>query len=491
MELRDYFRILRAHWLGVLLLSVLGIGVAFGWTLVQPRVYTADATGYVTPYREDDASGAGVASMGEQLARSKVLSFVDIGNWRSVAQYAIDDLQLDTTPETLVRQVSVTNPLDTVILQVTAQASSPEAARDLAEAWVAGLAVEVEKLETDGGTVPPTVNLVPGESAQLPTGPSSPNTRLALAIGLLAGLAAGIAYAVSRYVFDRRVRSAEAVERETGLSVVGTIPEEKTFTADNRLIPFDGGNTASSKNAHLYAVSEAVRELRTNIQYLDVDNPPRSIVITSALPGEGKSTTSANLAITLAASGQRVVLIDGDLRRPMVASVFSLIGGAGLTDVLAGRATFADVAQPIGPAGRLHVLGSGKIPPNPSEILGSQRMRDLIAELSTDAVVIIDAPPVIPVTDATVLTRATDGAIVVTTVGKTTLDALSKAQQNLSKAGGRILGVVLNRVPRRGAGAAYYGYQYTGSYYRADEATTEAEPVETIERRSARRAARR
>lgn len=469
MELRDYLRILRAHWIALSLCIVLGVAVAFAWTLLQPKVYTADASGYVTPAQAEGQTDSSSAYVSDNLAKSKVKSYVDLGTWRAVGEHARDELGLDVSPESLVRRVSVSNPVDTVVIKVDATGPTPEAARDLAGAWIRGMQIEIESIESGGTGVNPGITLVTADSARLPSNPSSPNVRLALAIGGLVGLVVGIGYALLRFTLDRRIRSADGVERETGLNVVGAIPEEKSFTADNRLIPFDGANTSSSRNVHLYAVSEAVRELRTNIQFMDVDNPPRILVITSPLPGEGKSTTAANLAITLAASGQRVVLIDGDLRRPMVATIFHLIGDAGLTDILAGRASFDDVAQPVGRLGTLQVVAAGKIPPNPSEILGSQRMRDLVHALSEDAVVIVDAPPLIPVTDAAVLTNRTDGAIIVTTVGRTTFDALKKAQQNLERAGGRALGVVLNRVPRKGSGAAYYGYQYTGTYYRADE----------------------
>ncbi|KAJ1681212.1 hypothetical protein LUZ63_023563 [Rhynchospora breviuscula] len=263
---------------------------------------------------------------------------------------------------------------------------------------------------------------------------------------------------------DRRIRSAEVVERETGHAVVGTIPFEKAFTPDDRLLPV-GGGFAEGAQAKYYRVAEAVRELRTNIQFMDVDHPPRVMVVTSPLPGDGKSTTSANLAIVLAASGQSVVLIDGDLRRPMVAKLFGLVEGAGLTDVLAGRAGFDDVAQPVGADGNLVVLGAGLLPPNPSEVLGSGRMRDLLADLAVRSTVIIDAPPLLPVTDAAVLAHHADGAMVVASVGKTTLETLQKAIGHLDRAAARCLGIVINRVPVRGRGKGYDEYRYTGDYY--------------------------
>ncbi|MFT3874817.1 MAG: polysaccharide biosynthesis tyrosine autokinase [Propioniciclava sp.] len=478
MELRDYLRIGRAHWVGIVTSILLGVSLAAGWSLLQPRVYTADANGMVVPAINTDDSSASM--VGNSLALSRVKSYVRLGSWRTVAEHTINELGLTDTPESLVRRVTVTNPQDTVIIEVRATGPSPESARDLASAWVRGMQAEIARIEApnDGGT--PQVRLDAADSARLPNAPTSPNVKLALVLGALIGAAAGIAYAFLRYTLDRRVRSADAVEQETELTVVGAIPDEKSFADGNRLLPLDGGRANGKGNEGLHAVAEAMRELRTNIQFMDVDNPPRSVVITSALPGEGKSTTSANLAITLAASGQPVVLLDGDLRRPMVASVFGIPGEVGLTDVLAGRASIEDVAQPVGPHQKLMVVAAGRIPPNPSELLGSQRMRDLIRSLTEEAFVIIDAPPLIPVTDASVLSHNTDGAVLVTTVGKTTIDALLKAQSNLDRAGGRALGVVLNRVPRKGSGSAYYGYQYTGDYYQSTEDASAAPDSEVV-----------
>ena len=134
MELRDYLRILRAHWLAIVILTLLGVAVAWGWTALQPKVYTAEASGIVTA--TNAGSDTGSSLVGDQLARSKVTSYVELGSWRAVAECAIDELGLNTTPESLVTRVDVSNPLDTVIVRVTASASSPEEARDLAESWL-------------------------------------------------------------------------------------------------------------------------------------------------------------------------------------------------------------------------------------------------------------------------------------------------------------------------------------------------------------------
>ncbi len=484
MDVNQYLKIFRAHWLGVVLLTLLGVALAFGWSLVQPRVYTADATALIQAKTEGDEQNLTTQQIGTFVAQGKVKDYIELGDSRTVAQRVIDRLGIDTSQEALLRAINITNPVDSNSIRISANANTPEGARDLAQAWSTSMAEEVNVYETGDAAVPGATFMRPIDSAALPTAPSSPNTRLALAIGGLLGLAAGTAYAILRYTLDRRIRSVDGVEQATGVAVVGTIPEEKTFTAEDRLIPFDGGTSATSKTAHLFGVAESMRELRTNIQFMDVDNPPRILVVSSPLPGDGKSTTASNLAITLAANGQRTILIDGDLRRPMISKIFGLVEGAGLTDVLAGRAEMADVAQAVGRNRNLIVVGAGKIPPNPSEVLGSDRMRELLASLAQQATVIVDAPPLIPVTDASVLANRADGAIVVTTVGKTTYEVLGKALTNLERAGARALGIVLNRVPRKGSGAAQYGYQYHGDYYRAAD-EVEAAPAPAVEARRA------
>lgn len=489
MELQDYLRILRPQWWVILLSIMLGVALAYGWSLLQPKVFQADVTGIV---QLTSGGGAGDEIVAQNLALSKVISYIEYGTSRAVAERTITELGLDTSPEALVGKIGVVNPDKTPIIKVTAVSSTPEGARDLASTWLTSMVEQIKSVESttrevsteiDGKTVvttetvEPLLTLVPIDSAILPTSPSSPNVRLALGLGALIGLALGIAYAVIRHTLDRRIRSAGKVESETGVPVVGTIPVNRGFTDDNRLIPIgsDGNDGRDKRAAEGHSTAEALRELRTNLQFMDVDNPPRVIVLTSPVPGDGKSTIAANLAITVALSGQRVVLIDGDLRRPMVSKVFHLPDGGGLTDVLSSRANITDVLHTWSGAKTLQILTAGKIPPNPSEILGSDRMNQLVQWFAEHALVIIDAPPLLAVTDAAILANRADGAFVVTGVGKTTYEMLNKALTILTRSNSRVMGVILNRVPRRGADSEYYGYR--GYYHQQERDDDRAAPT--------------
>jgi non-specific protein-tyrosine kinase len=210
--------------------------------------------------------------------------------------------------------------------------------------------------------------------------------------------------------------------------------------------------------------AESFRQVRTNLQFVDIDHRPKSIVVTSSVPREGKTTTAINLSIAIAQTGQPVFLIEGDLRRPKVADYLNIEGMAGLTDVLVGRATVDEVLQPWGTTGNLWVMAAGPLPPNPSELLGSQAMADLIGHLEKRATLIIDAPPLLPVTDGAVLTRLSGGALMVIRTGKTRREQLRTAEQNIESVDGKILGLVLNMAPPRGPDSHRYGYGYQYDY---------------------------
>ncbi|MCB2069472.1 MAG: CpsD/CapB family tyrosine-protein kinase, partial [Ottowia sp.] len=205
--------------------------------------------------------------------------------------------------------------------------------------------------------------------------------------------------------------------------------------------------------------AEAFRVLRTNLQFVDAAAHPRTIVVTSSLVGEGKSTMAANLALTMAQAGSRVCLIEADLRRPKVLEYMGLEGGVGLTDALIGRTDVMDVVQPYGGT-NLWVLGAGPIPPNPSELLGSTAMRSLLSNLgSRFDYVVVDAPPALPVTDAVVISKLVDGAIVVAGSGMVERDQLALTLESLESVNGHVLGIVLNRVPVKHS-QQYGGYAY-------------------------------
>jgi capsular exopolysaccharide synthesis family protein len=208
------------------------------------------------------------------------------------------------------------------------------------------------------------------------------------------------------------------------------------------------------------AASEAFRVLRTNLQFLGLDKPIRSILVTSGTPGEGKSTIAANLAVAFAQTGASVCLIDGDLRRPMVAKLFGLDNWTGLTSALIGQAGLDTALRPTAVPG-LSVMTSGPIPPNPAELLGSGRMAKLIQELSERfEMVLVDTPPVLAVTDAAVLAPKVDGVLMVARAGQVARQQVARAKEALEAVKANVLGVVLDGVEPQGREGYYYYYYY-------------------------------
>ena len=204
-------------------------------------------------------------------------------------------------------------------------------------------------------------------------------------------------------------------------------------------------------------IAEAYRTLRTNIQFSNVDEELKVICVTSSGPSEGKTTTSCNLAETFAQSGKRVLLIDGDLRKPRVHKVFKLSGTKGITNLLAGQGSLEDVTQYVG--SDLTVISCGPIPPNPSELIASNRMKELVVNLRQQYdVIIIDAPPVGVVTDSAILSTIVDGTLLVVASSKTEIEGAKRAKQLLENVNARILGVVMTMMPV--TKKSYYGYQY-------------------------------
>ena len=284
-----------------------------------------------------------------------------------------------------------------------------------------------------------TTNIVVAEPAAVPDRPIRPRTQTNVVLATIVGalLALGIAFLIE--YLDDTVKTPDDVSRASGLSVLGAVTRIKESGNPTQFI-----SRLRTKSAE----SEAYRTLRTNIQFSSVDNPIRSLLVTSSNPGEGKSTTSAKLAVVLAQTGQKVIVTDTDLRRPMLHEVFGIPNATGVTNaLLAGEhVSLADYLQPT-EIDTLSVLTSGPIPPNPSELLGSQRMQHLIEVLIQAAdIVIFDSPPVLVVTDAVVLGRQVDGVLMVVDSGATREHALTQATVELQKTGANVFGVVLNRL---------------------------------------------
>jgi capsular exopolysaccharide synthesis family protein len=464
VELSDYLRVVRAYWRGVTVLVLLGVVAAAGFSLVQPKVYQADAAGFVSA---GTSTNAGEASVGDTLAKSRATSYVDLATSRATAQDVIDELGLKVAPASLIGSITVTQPLDTVLIKVGARAATPREAQQLADAWVRALKHQVDQVENPTGTSTQALRVVPIESAALPAQPVSPNTKRNVGLGFVGGLVLGIAYALLRSQLDRKLRRAEDIEAEFGVTVAASVPASPAMVRRvGGLVPLVVLDGPRKYNDPVHS-SEAILKLRTNLQFMDIDNPPRVIVVTSPLPGDGKSTIAANLAAALSLSDRRVVLIDGDLRRPVVAESFGLVEGAGLTDLLIGRVKFADVAHHVGALPNLTILAAGGTPPNPSELLGSKAMGRLLDKLAdTGYTVIIDAPPLLPVTDAAVLTASADGALVVVSAGQTVDSQLASALGSINAVQGHTLGVVLNKVSPKSVDGGNYG-----GYYKAATAS--------------------
>lgn len=454
MELHDYWRAIRNHWIGAVVIVVVTCAAAALFTATRTPSYAANATGFVGTGSSDNAA---LGSITDQLAKSRATSYVDVAQSRATAQAVIDQLGLETTPAALVTHISVKQPVDTVVLKITATSDSRQQAQRLADAWVSALATQVQRIESpDGVPKDGTPRIIPLESAALPGAPVSPRPMLNLAIALTLGLLLALGYALLRTTLDRRLRSPEDVRARVGVPVVATIPAAPTLRTERgrpaALAAQSGSDIAGA------AAAEAFRKLRTNLMFMDVDNPPRSLVISSPQPGDGKSTIAANIAVALESSGQSVLLVDADLRRPTVATSFGVDGAVGLTNVLSGQVRVEDALQTPEGFSSLKVLAAGAVPPNPSELLGSRAMRTLVETLSRDHLVILDAPPLLPVTDAALLSTSADGVLLVISSGSTVDTALDTCLASINAVNGRVLGIVMNRVAARHNPAGYYGY---------------------------------
>jgi len=449
VELKDYIRVIRKRWRIIVAAMLVVLAGAAAATALSPKVYEAQTQLFVST---SGGSDSGALLQGSSFTQQRVKSYADVITTPSVLDPVIETLKLDTTAAKLGTQITATVPLDTVLIEVAVTNTDPRVAAQVADALGKQFTITVADLESVSGTTSSPVKVTVVSAPTVPTVPISPKPTRNLALGVVLGLLLGLGLALLRDLLDTTIKGEKDCAEVTDATVIGSI----AFDPDAPKHPLIVQADPHSPRA------EAFRTLRTNLQFVDVANHPRSIVFTSSLPGEGKTTTVANLAITMAASGARVCVIEGDLRRPRLLEYMGMDGSFGLTNVLIGRADLSDVLQQFTDTG-VYVIGAGSVPPNPSELLGSAAMIKTLRELeSRFDVVIIDTPPLLPVTDAAVLSTIAGGTVVVVGAGRVDRDHLARSLQSLDAVQGRVLGLVLNMLPTKGADA--YSYYYGEGY---------------------------
>lgn len=452
MDLNDYLRLARRNWVLLVASALIGLLIGGAASVFTKPTYTSETQLFVAIQSSGTVQEL---QQGNTFSQARVQSYVKTVTSPAVLQPAIDTLGLSLSAEELAGRIKASTDPNTVLINISASDGSPVQAAAVAEAVANSLIKTVDSLEKpkNGGTSPVSLSVI--KPAKAPSTPSAPNGRMNLLVGLVVGLVCGVGASFLRAALDNKIRGEADLRAVTQVPLLGGI----SFDPDATRKPLLTQSAPQSPRA------ESFRQLRTNLQFANISSPTKTVLVTSSLPGEGKSTTATNLAIALAEAGNSVCLIDADLRRPMVSEYLGLDRNAGLTTALVGASDVNDLLQPWGD-GNLYVLASGQVPPNPSELLGSHEMQQLLVRLEQvfDSI-IIDAPPLLPVTDAAVLSQHVGGVVVVVGSQKLRRQELEKSLAALKLVNSNILGVVLNRLPVKGPDA------YAYSYYSSDSRT--------------------
>lgn len=457
MDLRDYLSVARSRWPLILACGLIAVAIAALLTWRSTPQYASTARLFVSTQGSTD--DVGQANQGGQFSVQRVKSYADLLTGQEIARRVVDELKLDENPKALASQISASSKLETVILSVTVTDPDPNRARVLADAVAKAFIAYVAELETPPGKDEATIKATVVDPASVAGAPISPQPVRTLGLGLVFGLLVGAGIAVLRETLDTTIKSTRQLEALVPAPILGAISYD-VEAVDTPLIT----------SLDTYAPrAEAFRVLRTNLQYIDPDIDRKVFVVTSSLPGEGKTTTAVNLALALAEGGESVVLVEGDLRRPKISEYLRLESAVGLTTVLIGKLPLEDAVQTTASEG-LAVVTSGSTPPNPAELLKSSAMTTLITSLREQYdIVLIDAPPLLPVTDGALLAAQADGALLVVRHGKTTTDQVKLAVERLEAVGATPVGVIFNMTPAKGGDGYGYGYGYG---YAPETATT-------------------
>jgi capsular exopolysaccharide synthesis family protein len=454
-EIRDFLRALRRwKWL-ILAVSLVCAATAVLVSYQLPKTYASTAEALVSPKQVVSSTAITDPSQLPNIDQL-VLTYMSLVDTAPVRQGLVD-AGVPRSPDQLRGHLVATRVPDTTLISVTATDSDPQVA--LLEAKL--VTSEVNKSLTDLQARVPESNQnshldalvpweVPTQPAAAPISPNIPlNTAIALGVGLF--LAAGLAFLLES--LDATIKADTDVRLKLGLPLLGSVvdrPIDKTEGAT-------GAELGVTSAAGGGPFSEQFRSLRTNIMFSRVDQQLSTIVMTSTLPGEGKTTTACNLAVVMAQAGYKVVLVDADLRRPALQRVFREKGNAGIGNLILGEGPLSRFLVET-EVPNLRVLYSGPIPPNPSELLGSASMQNIIAKVkSTADLLIFDTPPIGAFTDATVLGATVDAVVLVVERGRTPIRDIQRSLETLAAVGVTPLGVVLNRA-QFDADAYYYAY---------------------------------
>jgi polysaccharide biosynthesis transport protein len=451
MDLRHVLAAFYRWRLVMIVLFVVGVGAGSAYAALAPRTYASSTTLF---FSLNKSTSVGTLAQGSTYTQDVVKSYSQIVTRALVLDPVIQQLGLPMTTTELASHISVQLAPDTVLATITVADSSPTRAQAIANAVDVQLGNAVLALSPGGATSPAAVRVTTISAADQPRLPISPNVPLVLVLGLVLGVVMAVGAAILLDVLTSPLVDDELVERDS--QILGKIVFDPK--AKSRPLPI----ISHSQQPR----AESFRALRTNLRLLhDVDSP-QCLVVTSPLPKDGRTSVAVNLAIAVAQSHRRVLLIDADLRHPAVANRLGLLAETGLSDVLAETAQVEDVVRSMSTenwrdSALLDVLPAGLRVPDPSDLLARTVMNDLLDEARKRYdLVIIDTPPVIPVTDAALLAALCDQTVVVVNARRTNERDFQESLTALRLAGSRVHGVVFNEVRSRrrdGPAARLYG----------------------------------
>lgn len=433
MEFRDYVRMLQRGWLAVVLCTACVLGIALAYVTFTPRVYQTSSLVYVSVAGRSSVTDLNTAN---QFSAASVFSYAEIAVSSTVLNQVVKNLRLPVTSDALARRVDVKVLEDTTLLQVTARAGNAGEAARVANAVAEVTIGVIGDLESKGrANAKNQVRLEQVVAAEVPHIALAPNVRRTMALGLIVGLSLGVALMILVQTMDTRIRDARALWKLTRTPMLAAIPPLRRSKSAALVVRDEPSG----------AVGEAYRTLRANLRFLERPEQ-RSLVVASAAEHRGAPNTAANLAWALADVGQRVVLVDADLRHPTVAALLGVSNDPGLSDVLAGHVGLVKSLVATKHAA-LTVLPAGPPSAQPSELIGSLALGRVLAELEAQFDhVVIAAPPVLMYSDATVLAGHAQRTLVSVVAGRTRTTQLSAALGRLGQAGITTTGIVLTQI---------------------------------------------